>query len=187
MTAQDVLDYWFGDGTENRTDFWFGGDESTDLEIRRRFGELFREAEARDLDHWAHTPKERLALIILLDQFSRNIYRDDPRTYDNDSRARWLTEDGVRTGMDRELGAYQRAFFYMPLMHAEDRTAQNRSVELFAALAREYPEECSGFVKHAEQHRDVVARFGRFPHRNELLGRQTTAAEAEMLKRGRFG
>ncbi len=187
MTQRDVLDYWFGKAPENRGEFWFGGDEETDLEIRERFGELYREAEARDLDHWAHTASGRLALIILLDQFSRNIHRDDPRAYDNDSRAQWLVEDGVHAGMDRELGPYQRAFFYMPLMHAENRTAQNHSVELFTHLAAEYPEECAGFVKHAEQHRDVVARFGRFPHRNELLGRETTDAEAEMLKRGRFG
>ena len=139
MTQRDVLDYWFGKAPENRGEFWFGGDEETDLGIRERFGELYREAEARDLDHWAHTASGRLALIILLDQFSRNIHRDDPRAYDNDSRAQWLVEDGVHAGMDRELGPYQRAFFYMPLMHAENRTAQNHSVELVYPPCRRVP------------------------------------------------
>lgn len=184
MTVESVLDFWFGpvgsDGEpdqEHRERWWRKSDEF-DREIRERFGDSIERGARGELDEWSATTRGRLALIILLDQFSRNVFRDTPRSFAQDERALALALTGIEEGVDRELPARFRAFFYMPLMHSEDRRVQRRSVEVFAALRDGGGPDHVGF---AEAHRDIVERFGRFPHRNAILGRPSTPEEAEFL------
>lgn len=185
IQPEGVLDFWFGDGTEDRTARWFGADPGFDEAIRARFGAALEEARAGRLDHWAETPRGRLALIILLDQFSRNLHRGDGRSFENDARAQRLVREGLERGDDRALSVMERAFFYMPLQHAEDRELQALSVECFRRLRDEAPPEMKkmteGFYEYAVRHKVVVDRFGRFPHRNALLGRPSTPEEQEFL------
>jgi len=186
-----VLRFWFGEmgGPErigDRIRFWFQGGEPVDRAVQAEFGHDVERAAAGELDHWRETPRGFLALVILLDQFSRNIYRDTPGAFANDARARELCLEGLQRGVDRTLGPFERAFFYLPLEHAEDVDLQNRSVQCFQRLLDEVgpdqKETFRSFLNYAIQHRDVVKRFGRFPHRNEILGRASTAEEIEFLK-----
>jgi len=186
-----LLDFWFGplgdDGTVDREHrvLWFYPSEDFDQRCREGFaGDLARAARG-DLDPWASTPHGRLALIILLDQFSRNIYRGTARAFAQDAKAFALCEEGVADGMDRALRPAERLFFYLPLEHAEDRTAQQRSVERFERLCDEVSSEqrplFEDFLDYARRHRAIIERFGRFPHRNKPLGRASTAEECEFL------
>lgn len=187
----EILSFWFGDppeGEERPTGvaLWFGKSAQVDRAIERRFGKLVEKAKAGQLDAWASTARGRLALILLLDQFSRNIFRDTPEAYAGDEKALALCLDGLDEEQDKQLGALERAFFYMPAMHAEDFDMQLTSVEVFAELASSAPPEhaatCESFLKHAEKHRDVVERFERFPHRNAILGRSSSSEEAAFLQ-----
>ena len=139
------------------------------------------------LDEWAATARGRLALILVLDQFSRHIHRDQPAAFARDRQAQTLCIEGITRGIDRRLAPLERWFFYMPLMHAEDLDLQTRSVHCFRQLvedaAEPYREPCQGAYDHAKQHRDLVERFGRFPERNELLGRAPTLDELRYLER----
>jgi len=186
-----LLDFWFGplgdDGTVDREHrvLWFYPSEDFDQRCREGFaGDLARAARG-DLDPWASTPHGRLALIILLDQFSRNIYRGTARAFAQDAKAFALCEEGVADGMDRALRPAERLFFYLPLEHAEDRTAQQRSVECLERLCDEISSEqrplFEDFLDYARRHRAIIERFGRFPHRNKTLGRASTAEECEFL------
>lgn len=184
-TPRDVLSFWFGEPGEDRGATWFGSDAALDAEIGRRFGAAVRAAQAGELDHWAEDAHGRLALVILLDQFTRNIHRGTPAAFAADERALALTEEGIARGHDRELEPIERVFLYMPMQHAESRDVQARAVATFESLADEVPdadrERFAGFAKYARLHRDIVARFGRFPHRNAILGRESTTAERDYL------
>lgn len=179
----DVLDFWFGreddpDYGESR-DAWFRKDEAFDATVRDRFGGLYEEAAAGGLDGWREEAGSCLALVIVLDQFPRNMFRGDARTHATDGEALDAAKYAIERGLDRELPAFQRMFLYMPFMHAESVGDQRRSVELFEGLAAE--PGGPDVVEYAVGHRDIVERFGRFPHRNALLGRETTPEEAEFL------
>lgn len=187
-----VLRFWFGNAERDADVFreaagrWFKKDEAFDAEIRRQFGDLHAKAAAGKLGEWAESPRGRLALIIVLDQFSRNLYRNDPRAFSCDDRALGLAREGIEAGDDTQLRVVERSFFYMPFMHSENLQDQERCIELFENLLSEAPEDCRASiqnnVKYARAHRDIVARFGRFPHRNAALGRQSTAEETEFLQ-----
>jgi uncharacterized protein (DUF924 family) len=175
-SAFEVLDFWWRAGPAK----WFARSGEFDAECRDRLGELHMLAAAGELDHWAGAPHSMLALIILLDQISRNIHRDDARAFAQDAAALALAEQAVEKGFDLAYPLPARAFFYMPFEHAEDIAAQERSVDLFRAAGdRE-------FDYYALVHLDVIRRFGRFPHRNEVLGRETTDAERRYLDTGGF-
>lgn len=174
MAMASVLDYWFRELAPAQ---WFRGGAELDPEIRRRFSGLVADARDGKLDDWAAEPRGRLALILVLDQFARHVHRGSPDTYDGDAKAQELTREGVELGMDRELAFSERHFFYMPLMHAEDAALQELSLRCFAGL-RDDVEAVLGFASH---HAGIVQRFGRFPHRNALLGRSSTPEEAEFI------
>ena len=189
--AQDVLDFWFGDSdlntptVDSRMDRWFSSDPDLDAEIEAQFGEVVERASTGELKHWAEEPEPRLALIILLDQFRRNIYRGAPDAFAHDSVALKLCVEGTIAGVHDQLTPEQRIFFFMPLQHAESLKIQDKSVSIYNALAesvtgtlRETFTTCAHF---AELHRDIVAEFGRFPHRNVILGRENSSAEATYL------
>jgi uncharacterized protein (DUF924 family) len=180
--AQDVLDFWFAEQNAAR---WYVADAEFDSTIRRRFGELAEAAAEGRLDDWAETPSGWLALLILLDQFSRNLHRHDGRAWTQDVKAQRLAVSGIARGDDRTLPPLQRVFAYMPLEHAESVALQRRSVELFDALRNDVPAEQRArfdeFHVYAGKHRDVIGRFGRFPHRNALLGRADTPDETAYL------
>ena len=184
--TREILEYWFGDPPRPRPAFWFGKDAANDRDIRSRFGADLQRANEGLCDDWAATPRGRLALILLFDQFPRNIYRDHAQAYAYDDRARALTCEGLERGCDRSLTPLERAFFYLPLEHAEDLELQERSVALFRRLHEDAPagqrELFAGFLDYAERHRDIIARFGRFPHRNRALGRESSAEEREFLR-----
>jgi uncharacterized protein (DUF924 family) len=169
-----VLDFWFRELTPAD---WFGAAESLDPIVESRFGGLHRQAFEGGLEDWAESPLGRLALIIVLDQFSRHIFRGSADAFASDGRAQKLAVDGVEQGIDEQLSFAQRHFFYMPLMHAEDPALQRLSVECFARL-QTFADQLLGFAK---SHQEEVQRFGRFPHRNAALGRGDTDAESAFM------
>lgn len=189
--VDDVLAFWFGRAESDagilasRGARWFARDAEFDAAIRERFAPLREEAVRGRLDAWLDTPRGRLALILLVDQFSRNLFRGDVRAFEHDPLARRWSLDGIRAGDDRALRAIERVFFYLPLEHSESLADQQRAVDLFANLRDEAPAALlgnfAGFLDYAQRHHDVIARFGRFPHRNGVLGRTSTPEEAAYL------
>jgi len=186
MTPQHVLDFWFGapgspEAGKPRRE-WFVKNNEFDAVIRDRFGAAIAQALAGGLCDWdAQGPQGTLARILVLDQFTRNAHRNTPLSFAGDALALAAAKSLVDSGADHELPPLQRAFAYMPFEHAEDAYMQERAVELFGVLAAEHP----GFdemLDYAHRHRGVIARFGRFPHRNEILGRASTPEEAEFLR-----
>ena len=181
--AGQVLAFWFGEpgsperGRSRRE--WFAKDADLDAQIRRRFLALHASAALGECDRWAAGPQGLLALIVVLDQFSRNLYRDDPRAFSQDERALCAARLMVDQRWDEALMPVERLFAYLPFEHAEDIAEQDRCVELMGAL--EAFEETRGMVAWAEKHRVIVRRFGRFPHRNAALGRTSTAQEEAFL------
>ncbi len=188
--AEAILDFWFGvnadaESVDARKQRWFVVSASTDRDIEQRFGDLLDTAIAGRLDHWRNTARGMLALIILLDQFSRNMFRGTARAFAQDTMALQLASEAIVNGLDRDLDEVERGFLYMPFQHAEDRDVQDRSVALYRELntqAREaFRKVTDNFFRYAEEHRTIVAQFGRFPHRNASLGREATPAEAAFL------
>jgi uncharacterized protein (DUF924 family) len=185
-SAEEILEFWLGPEAqrdrvpESVSQRWWKKSPELDAEIRERFAEDVQRAGRGELDDWVKTPRGRLAVVILLDQFTRNIHRDSGAMYEHDGMALRIAEGGIDRGDDRQLRMHERQFLYMPLMHAESLPAQERCCELFEQLARDAP--WLDVRDFAVRHRDIVARFGRFPHRNALLGRETTPEEAEFLK-----
>ena len=183
-TPGEILDFWFGrEGEEGYGEFreaWFTKDPAFDREVRDRFEDVYKEADADELSHWKDEAQSCLALIILLDQFPRNMFRGDPKTYATDALAREAARHAVEQAYDRELPPFQRLFVYLPFEHSEDLEDQRFSVELFRGLAAETGSE--DLLGYAERHLEIVERFGRFPHRNGILGRATTPEEAEFLR-----
>lgn len=186
-----IIEFWFGQKmddravAEERSSLWWSKDPPTDAEIRRRFESLLIAAKSGDLDDWRLSIDGRLALILLTDQFPRNIYRDIPAAFGFDDLARNLCVEGLATRADRELRPIERVFFYLPLEHSEDLDDQNRCVALFRELAEEVGADLKAtfenFVDFALRHHVIIERFGRFPHRNSILGRQSTQEEIEFL------
>jgi len=179
LTSEAVLEFWFAGAGKPRPE-WFRKDAQFDAAIRARFGALHAEAAGGGLADWEASPREALALVIVLDQFSRNLYRDDRRAFAQDARALDLAQAIVARGWDRERLPVERQFIYLPFEHAEDAAIQDRGVALFQAL-EEYP-ETRGMTQWAEKHRAIIRRFGRFPQRNAALGRASTPEEVEFLK-----
>lgn len=182
--ADRVLEFWFGrvdePGYGEFREAWFRKDPAFDDEVRERFGDLYEEAASGSLDGWRDDARSCLALVILLDQFPRNMFRGDPRTHATDGKALETSKYAVDRALDRELPAFQRQFLYMPFMHSEDIEDQRRSVELFEILAG--GPNSTDVTSYAVNHMEIVQRFGRFPHRNEVLGRPSTPEEAEFLQ-----
>lgn len=188
----EVLGYWFGELTDGFADDvhrrrWFMPDARVDAEIRDRFGDLLAAAARGELDGWRDGGVEQaLALVIVCDQFSRQIHRGTALAYATDPLALVTARAVVERGDDRELGFDQRAFLYMPFEHSESRLDQHTCVGLFSALADAVPEarraDAESYLHYARDHRDVVVRFGRFPHRNAVLGRESTAEERLFLE-----
>jgi uncharacterized protein (DUF924 family) len=181
--AGEVLDFWFG--REDDPEYgrfrneWFRKDPAFDARVTRQFADLYEEAAAGNLDGWRDDAESCLALVIVLDQFPRNMFRGDGRTHAADWKALEASTYAVEHALDRELPAFQRMFLYMPFMHSEKVEDQRRSVELFERLAGEAG--APDVVAYAVAHRNIVERFGRFPHRNEILGRETTPEETAFL------
>ena len=198
-SIEGVLEYWFGplqgefEYPADRKALWWGGDDTVDRQIRERFGTLVERALAGGLVEWTEAARGRLAFIILLDQFQRSLGRGTPRAFAGDPRALATCLEGIDRGHDLELRPIERSFFYMPLVHAEDRRMAHRCLEVFDALsgeiARSGVEGHPDFLTHAKMHADVVLRFGRFPHRNDVLSRAATPEEQRFLAEGgaRFG
>lgn len=185
MTAQDILDFWFlpptADGYGKERDVWFRKDDAFDAGVKARFGPLIDQAVAGGLREWDQQgPPGTLARILLLDQFTRNAYRGTPASFGGDVLALAAAERLADNGADQMLLPVQRWFAYMPFEHAEDARMQERSVALFTALA-EANQGYEGVLDYAHRHRGVIARFGRFPHRNAILGRASTADEIAYL------
>ncbi len=191
-TPGDVLTFWFGepakDAEELKTKLrrWFGGGPALDAEIKQKFGAEIDAAVEGKLDAWLAEPKGWLGLLILLDQFTRNAYRGDPKTHAGDARAVKLTLDALESGRLHALPIQERHFALMPLLHAEDVACQARYREEFAKFMRDVPEPLrpfyAGGIEQGEKYGDVIRRFGRFPHRNALLGRKSTPEEEAFMK-----
>jgi len=187
-----VLDFWFGDLDERgradaeHTRRWWMKDEAFDAQLRERFGALHAAVAAGDRQGWLETPRGRLAYVIVLDQLSRNLFRGTGDMYANDERALEVADVAIARGAAERFGRDERHFLYMPFMHVESLAAQDRCVALFEAEVADAPEDereqRARTLDFAVRHRDIVARFGRFPHRNALLGRRSTAEEEAFLK-----
>jgi uncharacterized protein (DUF924 family) len=196
LTAQTVLDFWFPSGLEadeathlRQVAWWFRG--GADRDIVGRFAPAVDAAARGDFDAWAASARGRLALIIVLDQFSRSVYRDTPKAWAQDPKALALALDGLDRGVDRELpNVWERVFFFLPLGHCEQLELQERSVRLAEELIGDAPSHLKKVYEYsasqARGHRDVIARFGRHPHRNAVLGRESTPEELEYLATGAF-
>ena len=197
-TVNDILEFWFADGlqtgwpTTDMKELWWGGSKGLDGTVKAKFGPQVNQALAGGLKDWEAQPLSRLALVLLLDQFTRNVFRASPQAFAGDDRAQQLVIDGLAKDWDQQLLLVGRVFFYMPLMHAEDLVLQAECVSRFRLLLADAPEErkktLQGNLDFAVLHRDIIARFGRFPHRNSALGRTNTPEEEAFLKTGpRFG
>ena len=190
---QPLLNFWFADTIEqpgtisDRMAFWFASSPDQDKELEQHFGALTGKAGSGELLHWLTDPRGRLAHILVLDQWPRCLYRGKPAAFEQDNWAAALCLAGVRQQIDLELSATERAFFYMPLQHAEDLAAQQTAVELYQQLEDEQGarrEIFANFRKYAELHQDIISRFGRFPHRNKILSRANTRKEQNYLDQG---
>jgi len=195
---KELLDFWFGQLDEHglpdrlHRDRWFRSDRAFDQEIRRRFLSLVLFASEQGLDHWRQEPGGALAEILLLDQFTRHIFRGGVLAFDNDPLARKLCRRALDNNQDVRLPPIQRAFLYMPLQHSERMADQALSVDCYRVLANANDgllgDLLQSFMQSARDHHDIVSRFGRFPHRNKALGRPSTELEVEYLEDGpRFG
>lgn len=195
MTApwQPLLEWWFGNAESSKEvaaqkgKLWFGKRDSQDLEARTRFADLVEQALAGGLTEWAQRPEGWLALVLLLDQLPRMIFRDSPRTYSGDARAQALVAQGIAADFDRQLRPIQRVFIYLVFEHCENLAVQNEAVSRYIDLLVQQPEQdrvlFTDYLDYAEQHQKVIAQFGRFPHRNAVLGRESTAEELEFLSK----
>lgn len=172
VTPEDVLAFWFADETRSK---WFASTPEFDALVRDRFEATWQSAVRGELDHWQTTADGTLALAIVLDQFPRNMYRGEARAFASGDQAIALTRHAIRQGIDQQIDHSRLAFLYLPLMHSEDPADQDQSVQLFEAAGLETN------LRFARHHRDIVRRFGRFPHRNAMLGRASTDDELSYL------
>ena len=178
--AADILAFWFGAEPHAARDSWFRKNEAFDLEIRRRFAEALAAGPAGAFGEWCTTPRGALARVVLLDQFTRNAFRGTPKSFAGDARALATSNLALEREFDHALDAYERQFLYMPFVHSEALAMQDRAIECFTRLAQD-----TGLTEPldwAGRHRDVIRRFGRFPHRNAILGRTSTNEESAFLE-----
>jgi len=190
----DILSFWFGlsrndpQEAERLTPRWFASGKALDAEIEQRFRGEYDAAVAGELAEWEQTARGTLALIILLDQFPRNMFRRTPRAFAEDSVAQRLCVEGIEQALDINLTPIERGFFYMPLQHAENAYLQDMSVRQYEALLStseaDWQAVLRGMLDYAYEHRDIIQRFGRFPHRNAILGRDSSAEELQFLAAG---
>jgi len=183
--AEAVLEFWFGApgspelGTARKA--WFTKDAAFDATLRDRFGALIERALRGELEAWSDAPRPALAQILLLDQFTRNAFRSTPRAFAGDARALAAASRMVGARQDESLPTFMRGFVYLPFEHAEAMAMQDEAIRLFGRLVCEAPEQAD-LLDYAHRHREVIRRFGRFPHRNDILGRQSTAEEIGFVK-----
>ena len=196
VDPEEILSYWFPPGYDAHAETfrqqllrWFQGGPEVEQEISKLFAPVLEQARRGELDWWADTPRGRLALIIVLDQFSRNVYKGTPLAYAQDPAALQLAQSGIEEGMERDLELMERLFFTLPLGHAEGPDHLKRSdwmVRQAEEMVELAPPHLRGIYEHslsqAKAHREVIARFGRYPHRNEVLGRTSTPEELEYLR-----
>lgn len=191
-TPGTICEFWFGPHRDEaeliarQSSLWWSKRDDIDAAIRARFGPLPSRAAGGELDGWRGTPRGRLAFVLLTDQFPRNMFRDTPRAFAFDILARAWARDAIEQGMDQRLRAIERVFLYMPLEHSEDLDDQTEAVRLFGALAAGVEPALrpsfERFLDFARRHREIIARYGRFPHRNAILGRGSSAAEIDFLQ-----
>lgn len=191
---EQTLSFWFDNALDSpeaakeRGRLWFEQSDTFDEEVRKRFGDLPDRAARGEFETWRSAPRSTLALVLVLDQFPRNLFRDNARAFEFDAKARDVALGAIAAGFDEKLHPLEAVFLYLPFEHAEDLELQNRSVELFEKLCRRAPEPMKSqfeeFADYARRHRDVIRRFGRFPHRNALLGRKPTSEEEDYLVSG---
>lgn len=166
---QEVLDFWF---RELQPSDWYAKSDALDAQIRTRFGSTYRRVVAGETSEWRNTPEGRLAEIIVLDQFSRNMFRDQPQAFAADPMALALSQEAIRASADQHLDDSRRAFLYMPFMHSESRLVHEQAMVLFQDLPN---------LDYEIRHKSIIDRFGRYPHRNAALGRASTAEEIEWM------
>lgn len=181
---QEILEFWFGKKGEEKygkpRKKWFVKDKTFDEKVRSLFLEDYQTAAQRKLNHWREFPASCLALIIILDQFSRNMFRDTPQAFATDNYALEIAEEAVNKGFDRQVLPVERWFIYLPFEHSENLAAQEKAVKLFSNLADDPQSEET--IKYAHSHLKIIEKFGRFPHRNKILGRESTPEELEFLQ-----
>lgn len=188
----DLLKFWFGNDPDDaavaasQAKLWWGHDPETDADLRARFGAAAADAADGELDQWTASPRGRLAVILLLDQIPRAIHRGQPEAFAQDAKSRRIAAQGLDLGVDQSLRPIERVFLYLPFEHSEHLADQERSVQLFrellASVAEDTREAFGLFLDYAERHREVIDRFGRFPHRNPILGRTSTPEEEAFLE-----
>ena len=195
MTApwQPLLEWWFGSADDpnavaaQQGRLWFGKRDSQDLEARTRFGDQVEQALTGGLTDWAQCPEGWLALVLLLDQLPRMIFRDSPKAFSGDIRAQALVAQGMAADFDRQLRPIQRVFIYLVFEHSEHLAVQNEGVSRYIELVAQQPDVdralFADYLDYAEKHQKVIAQFGRFPHRNAVLGRESTAEELAFLSK----
>ena len=200
MEPKEILDYWFADAATAEPDDlkahfqrWFEGGKEVDEEIKSRFGKQVELVASGKLGAWENTTEGALALIILLDQFTRNVYRGTGEAFAHDDKALKLTQKLIESGVDKNLPWPHRGFLYMPMQHSEDKDVQAKGVKTYQSLMEDVPEVLKkvvkGFADSAREHKAIIDKFGRFPHRNKVLGRESTEEELSYLATGakRFG
>ncbi len=178
QAAEDILKFWLEEVGEKG---WFASDPRVDDLTRERFGALWEQARNGDLDSWSCDPRSCLALLVLLDQFPRNMFRGDPRSFATDGKAISVATRAIRRGFDLRAAKSERQFFYLPFMHSESISNQERGMRLILLNIGDAEQ-----VRHARAHRAVIRKFGRFPYRNAALGRRTTPPEAKFLDAGGY-
>lgn len=173
MRPRTILMFWF---KQHGMKDWFGKDKKFDAKIRKKFIKVYEAAARGEMHEWRKTPRGRLAEILLLDQFSRNMFRSTPRAFASDLQALILAQEALRAGADKSLGTFERFFLYLPFEHSESKKMQRIAVRLISKLGHKEA------THYARDHKKVIDRFGRFPHRNAILGRPSTAAEKAFLR-----
>jgi len=179
--SEEILNFWL---TESGPEKWYSGGAEFDDEIRGKYLDLWEDGRAGLLADWAGHPRKSLALIIVLDQFPRNMFRDDPRAFATDRRAKSVACSALKHGWDTRFPEPDRQFFYMPFMHSESLPDQDHSVRL---MCQKMPENRDSSLLHARAHREIIRRFGRFPYRNAALGRKSSQEESAFLSEGGYG
>jgi uncharacterized protein (DUF924 family) len=192
--SEEILNFWFGDSLDSldaiaaRKELWFVQRDAFDRSIETRFGSLPDRALRGEFDGWSRQPRSALALVLVLDQFPRNLYRGNPRSFESDSKACEIALFAIGAGFDQNLHPLEASFLYLPLEHSEDLLLQDRSVELFGKLVSRVPVDLrpmfDQFSAYAIRHREVIREFGRFPHRNAVLRRRSTREELTYLESG---
>ena len=172
ITYNEILTFWFN---EEHKKHWFSTSDAFDQKIKKQFSNALQHAANREFDHWKNEPKSALALVLILDQFSRNLFRNQADTYAHDAYALEVASYAIDQGLDEQLSSEEKSFLYMPFMHSESLDDQDRSVELFDKANLETN------LRYAIHHRDIVRKFGRFPHRNKMLGRTNSKEEEAYL------